>query len=165
MIMKLSLDLPEDAPFIRTARLLSRCLLEDIKVVASVTRDVEIIVGELCSNVIRHAQSKAMHFQVTLEFYEPKVVITVKDTGKGFVRERVLPVGATRSDGKGGVRVGGFGLSLIEGLSDKLDFTGSSPHGTKVRVEKNLRYETQGDADEAAARDTGSGADVTASRG
>jgi anti-sigma regulatory factor (Ser/Thr protein kinase) len=164
MILKLSLDLPEDAAYIRTTRLLSRCLLEDIKVTAPIINDVENIVGELCSNVIRHAKSKAMRFLVTLEYYEPKVVITVKDTGSGFVMNDVAPVGSSRSDGEGDVRVGGFGLSILDNLSDKLDYTETDPHGTTVRIEKDLHYETQRDADKATVRDSDKGGQVTASK-
>lgn len=165
MILRLSLSLPEDATYIRTTRLLSRCLLDDMRVNKATTDDVETIVGELCSNVVSHAHSTAKQFLVTLEYYKPQVVITVTDTGQGFVREDVLPVGTLRSDGEGGERLGGWGLSLLEVLSDKLDFTATDPHGTTVRVEKNLHYETEGAADEAAERDTDKGGVVTASRG
>jgi len=165
MILRLSLDLPEDTTYIRTTRLLSRCLLEDIKVNRDTIADVELIVTELCSNVIRHAQSKETHFLVTLEYYKPQMVITVKDTGRGFAQEDVLPVGTARSDVDGGERYGGYGMSLLEGLSDKVDFTETDPHGTTVRVEKNLHYETQEDADEATARDKNKGGEVTASKG
>ncbi len=84
MILRLSLDLPEDVTYIRTTRLLSRCLLQDIKVRLDIIRDVEMIVTELCSNVVHHAQSKDTHFLITLEYSKPQVVITVKDTGRGF---------------------------------------------------------------------------------
>jgi anti-sigma regulatory factor (Ser/Thr protein kinase) len=164
MILKLSLDLPEDVAYIRMTRLLSRCVLDEIKVIDHTVDDIENIIGELCSNVIRHAQSTAMHFLVTLEFYEPKLVITVTDTGKGFVLGDVEPVGTSRSDGNGGKRIGGFGLSILEGLADRVDFTETDPHGTTVRVEKHLRYETTADAKEAAKRDAESGAVVTASK-
>ncbi|HEY3331856.1 MAG TPA: ATP-binding protein [Capsulimonadaceae bacterium] len=153
MILRLSLDLPEDATYIHTARRLSRCLLEDINVKHGTIDDVENIVGEVCSNVIRHAESKAAHFLVTLEYYEPKVVITVKDTGKGFVMDDVLPVGQTRSDGLTGERLGGYGMVMLEGLADKLQFSVTEPQGTTVRVEKNLEYKTAVDARHAAALD------------
>lgn len=144
MTLRLSLNLPEDAAYIRTTRLLSRCLLDDMKVNKATPDDVETVVGELCSNVVSHAHSKAKQFVVTLEYYKSQVVITVTDTGQGFVREDMLPVGTSRADGKGGERLGGWGLPLLEGLSDKLDFTETDPHGATVRVEKNLHYETDG---------------------
>lgn len=165
MILRLSLDLPEDQAYIRTTRVLSRCLLVELKVRQNIIDDVETIVTELCSNVVRHAESKATHFLVNLEYYEPMIVITVSDEGRGFVREEVLPVGAMRSDGVGGERSGGYGLSLLEGLSDKVDFTTTDPHGTTMRVEKNLLYESQGDAEAAAKLDTESGGHVKGSSG
>jgi serine/threonine-protein kinase RsbW len=163
MILRLSLDLPEDTTYIRTTRLLSRCLLEDIKASPQTVEDVELIVTELCSNVIRHAQSKETHFLVTLEYYKPQVVITVTDTGAGFSQTDLPPVGSKRKDFDGGERLGGFGMVLLEGLSDKVDYTETNPHGTTVRVEKKLQYATQGDADEAADRDK-TGGEVTASK-
>ena len=164
MILRLSLDLPEDATYIRTTRLLSRCLLDDMRVDRATIDDVETIVAELCSNVVLHAHAKQTHFVLTLEYYKPQVVITVIDQGQGFAQKDVLPVGATRADGTGGQRYGGYGLALLEGLSDKLDFTATDPHGTTVRVEKKLHYETEGAAEEAAERDTNHGGVVTASR-
>jgi len=163
MILRLSLNLPEDTTYIRTTRLLSRCLLEDIKVNRETIADVETIVTELCSNVIRHAQSKETHFLITLEYFKAQVVITVKDTGRGFSKEDVLPAGTARSDSDGGERYGGYGMSLIEGLSDKVDFTDTDPHGTTVRVEKTLYYDTKEDAHAASERDKQGGV-VTASK-
>jgi len=164
MILRLSLDLPEDATYVRTTRLLSRCLLDDLNVKRTTTSDVETIVAELCSNVVRHARSKETHFLVTLEYFKPEVVITVTDTGEGFGQKDVLPIGTSRPDFGGGERLGGWGMALLEGLSDKLDFTATDPHGTTVRVEKRLDYETAGDAEEAAVRDQEGGGVVTASK-
>ena len=157
MILRLSLDLPEDGHYIRTTRLLSRCLLEDLGVTRDIIEDVETIVAELCSNVIRHAPSEAYQYVVVLEYYKPRVVITVTDTGWGFNQTDVHAVGELRPDGFGGMRLGGWGLSLLDGLSDKIDFSTTDPHGTTVRVEKNLIYETQEDADQATRRDASRG--------
>jgi serine/threonine-protein kinase RsbW len=164
MILRLSLDLPEDTTYIRTTRLLSRCLMEDIQVSREVIDDVELILTELCSNVIRHSQSKETHFLVTLEFYKPQIVITVIDAGRGIAQEDLLPVGTARPDSNGGERYGGYGMLLLEGLSDKVNFTATVPHGTTVRVEKTLHYETRGDADEAAERDKKDVGVVTATK-
>ena len=164
MTLRLSLQIPLDAGYIRTTRLLSRCLLQDMNVSSPIIDDVETIVAELCANVIFHAQSKATHFLVTLEYRKPQVIITVADEGEGFAQADVPPAGTSRPDGTGGERYGGYGLSLIEGLSDKLDFTATDPHGTTVRVEKNLHFEIEGAADEAAEWDTDDSGIVTASK-
>ena len=57
------------------------------------------------------------------------------------------------------------GTVCIEGLFDNLDFAETDPHGTTVRVEKSLRYETREDADEADERDADRGGSVATSRG
>jgi anti-sigma regulatory factor (Ser/Thr protein kinase) len=162
MILRLSLHLPEDLSCVRTTRLLSRCLLEDMCVDKDIIDDVESIVSELCSNVIRHARSQAPHFLMTLEYYKPKVIITVTDEGQGFAQENVLPIGTLRPDGQGGERYGGYGLSLVKSLSDKVAFSVTNPRGATVCVEKDLRYETERDANEAAKRDTDHRGGVTA---
>lgn len=164
MILRLLLDLPEDATYIRTTRLLSRCLLDDMRVKRATIDDVETIVDELCSNVVRHAHANGTHFLLTLEYYKPQIIIIVVDQGQGFNAHDIPPPGTMRSDGHGGLRYGGYGLGLLEGLSDKLDFTVTDPHGTTVRVEKKLHYETEQAADEATKRDSVVGGVVTASR-
>ena len=140
MILKLSLTLPDDQGYVRTTRLLSRSLMEDIQVIPADVDDVETIIGELCSNVVRHAHSQAGKYTVLLEYYQPRVVITVTDEGVGFDVKDVSAVGSARADLDGGRRLGGFGLVLLEGLADKIDFTETDPHGTTVRVEKKLHY-------------------------
>jgi anti-sigma regulatory factor (Ser/Thr protein kinase) len=101
MILRPSLNLPEDATYIRTTRLLSRCLLDDMRVTRATIDDVETIVAELCSNVVRHAHAHETNFILMLECYKPQVVIKVVDQGLGFVTQDILPAGTVRSDGHG----------------------------------------------------------------
>lgn len=164
MILRLSLDLPDDLAFVRTARLLSRTLLEDIQVVPPDVDAVETIISELCTNVVRHAHTE-YHYTVVLEYYQPKVVITVSDHGAGFSPEDVRPVGSPRPDLDGQARVGGFGLMLLERLSDRLDITGTDPHGATVCAEKNLHYQSREAAEVAAERDNRPGRAVEANSG
>jgi len=165
MIFRLSLDLPEDIDLVRTARLLSRTLLADLVVIKSDIDDVETIVDELCTNVIRHAHSLSTHFSVLLEYYKACVVITVTDEGQGFGAVDVRPIGASRPDMEGGQRIGGFGLPLIKGLSDRLDFTTTDPHGTTARAVKSLHYETLVAAHKASELDAKDSVLATVSAG
>ncbi len=153
MILKLSLDLPDDGACIPLIRHFGRGLLEYLKVVAEDIGDVETIVTERIANVVRHAQSDQGRFQVLLEYYADRVVITVVDAGQGFAFCSVPEAGSVRSDGDGGERLGGFGLPLLDALSDKLVFSRTDPHGTTVRAEKRLRYQTQKAADTAGDMD------------
>jgi anti-sigma regulatory factor (Ser/Thr protein kinase) len=161
MILKLSLDLPEDHEYIRTTRLLSRTLLEDLHVVPDDIDDIETIVAELCANVVRHAHSRSARFHVVIEYHREKAVITVEDTGVGFRAEDAAAPGTERSDDlTGGARVGGFGVPLVQALSDRLQFKPTTPQGTTARAEKNLRYETAQAEDRAETMDQTGGAAI-----
>ena len=154
MILKLSMDLPEDQNYMRLTRLLGRTLLEHLQVDEKDLVDLELMLGELCSNVIRHAHTCDGRFLVTLEYYADRVVVTVEDQGPGFSFKAVPEVGSLRPDNQaGGERIGGFGLQLIETLADHLEFHRTDPHGTTGRAEKRLHYRNAAAAEQAVQMD------------
>ena len=161
MILKLSLDLPEDQEYIHTTRLLSRTLLDDLRVVAQDKDDIETIVTELCTNVVRHAKSTEGRYHLVIEYYREKAVITVEDQGVGLAPETTVAPGTERPEGlAGGVRIGGFGIPLVKALSDHIRFDLASPQGTKVRAEKALHYETAQAKARAMSMDETDGAKI-----
>ncbi len=164
MILNVSLDLPGDGAFLRIARRLGRGLLEDLNVTDDDVSDIEFVVGELCSNVIRHAQVSNGRFKVILEYHADKVVILVKDTGIGFSFKDVQAVGTERPDTNGQTRVGGFGLDMVRLISDHLEFHRSDDHGTTVEAVKALHYKTAANALEAEHMDRVDGASLSITR-
>ena len=161
MILRLSLDLPEDQEYIHTTRLLSRTLLDDLHVIAQDKDDIETIVTELCTNVVRHAQSTEGSYHLVIEYHREKAIVTVEDQGVGFTPEVEAVAGTERPDGlTGRMRIGGFGVPLVKALSDHVQFELTSPRGTKVQAEKALRYETRQAEDRAETMDQGQGATV-----
>ncbi len=158
MILNVSLDLPSDGSYLRIARHVGRTLLEDMGVVADDIDDIEFVVGELCSNVIRHAQTTDGRFHITLEYFAEKVVVTVQDQGVGFSFKDVPAVGTVRPDRDGGERIGGFGLDLVRHLADRLEFMRSDHVGTTVVAEKRLHYNS---TEEASDLDRRGGAQMT----
>ncbi len=102
MILKVSLDLPGDGTYLRIARRIGHTLLEDLGVVDQDIADIEFIVGELCTNVVRHAQTTVdSRFLVALEYHADRVAIIVEDKGVGFSSQDIRDVGATRPDRMG----------------------------------------------------------------
>ena len=169
MILKLSLDLPDDAAYVTLTRQFGRGLLEYLNVIRNVIRediaDVETIVTEPVSNVIRHAKSSDGRFQMLLEYYADHILITIVDAGQGFTFRDVAEVGSPRADLEGGERLGGFGLPLQDALSDRLEFSRTDPQGTTACAEKRLRYEAQGDADDAQDINEEGGGQISVSGG
>ncbi len=141
MILKLTLDLPEERSYIKIMRLMGRTLLEHLKADEKEIDEVELVVGELCANVVRHAKSSERRYQVALEFYSDHVAIEVCDNGAGFDVAAVAPVGSDRPDeATGYARIGGYGLKLVELLSDRVEFQASDSSGMTVRAEKALHF-------------------------
>jgi anti-sigma regulatory factor (Ser/Thr protein kinase) len=166
MILRLTLDLPEERAYIKIIRLLGRTLLEHLNVVEQDVDEIEVVAGELCANVIRHAHSVEGRFRVTLEYHADRVVTLVEDRGPGFAPDAVAPVGAERPDFDGAAsRVGGYGLRLVELLSDRVEFGPASPRGTTARAERRLRFKTPADALHAAHLAGAGGGFATAALG
>ncbi len=162
MILKVSLDLPGDGTYLRIARRVGHTLLEDMGVVDRDIADIEFIVGELCSNVVRHAQTlDDGRFMVILEYHADKVVVVVEDKGVGLPFKDVREVGSARLDLDGSERLGGFGLELVRKMADQIEFQRSDPQGTTVTAEKALHYNTPRDAQEAERLDQSQGGTVS----
>ncbi len=150
MILRLTLELPDDISYVRIARLLGRTLLEHLHVVGQDIDDLETLVGELCSNVLRHARAGGERYCVIQEFYADHLTLTIEDKGSGFAFKDVPAEGTARADFGGGERIGGFGMRLIGLLADRVEFRRTDPHGTTVVAEKRLHYESEVAAADAA---------------
>lgn len=161
MILNVSLDLPEGGAYLRIARRLGRTLLEDLGAVRTDIDDIEFVVGELCTNVIRHAKSSEGRFLILLEYYADKVTVTVEDKGARFSFKDVAEVGTSRLDLDGTPRLGGFGLDLVRQLADHLEFHRTDSSGMAVRAEMPLHYQTQAGAEHAAELDKGTGGEIS----
>lgn len=142
-LLLLSLQLRHDAALVPMLRRVSREALASCRVAPGDVDDLELLVAELATNVVRHA--RAPHFRVDLELFDGLAVVTVTDTGKGFERQRVPPPGTERVEGVlwggtgangDGTRIGGFGLPLVETLADDVEYLPANPHGTVVRAKR-----------------------------
>lgn len=166
MILKVSLDLPGDGTYLRIARRIGHTLLGDLGVIDGDIADIEFIVGELCTNVVRHAQAVGDgRFLLTLEYHADRVAIVVEDKGVGFSLQNIQDVGSVRPDRDGSARLGGFGLQLVRQMADHITFESSDDHGTTVSAEKALHYKTRADARDAEELETAAGGEVRLTTG
>ena len=138
MTVKIALDVPEEHRYIGMVRKTARTLLEHHRTAEQDIADLEIVIGELCANVTRHAKSEVGRFRVEIEHHGSHVVLLVVDQGQGFDPDSVPPVGEARPDTDGELRYGGFGLHLVRILADHVDIQVAPACGTAVRVQKQL---------------------------
>lgn len=141
-ILHLAFDLPEDKVYVSTLRKTISCLLDGVGVAKSDVEDIELILGELATNVVSHARSDA-GYRVGVEWRPDRLWLTVTDQGVGFSPTDLSSPGTERpfegSPDADKKRFGGWGLPLVSHLADRLEILPRIPHGTTVRVEKRLQ--------------------------
>jgi len=146
MRLSLAMTLPEDAAHLSMLRRVVREVLgASSQVNIQDVDDIEVLVGELATNALRHAHSTdGIRVEVSLDGDLASVIVT--DTGVGFARAAVPPPGTARNgngsgshDGNGGEeRWGGWGLPLVDSIAERVEFGPNEPHGTRVRAFKRL---------------------------
>lgn len=131
-MIRLTWDLPAEAEHVRLCRNLVRDTLSHLEIGKREIEDLELAIGELSANVIRHARLSAEgSFLVELEVRDEDAVITVTDLGVGFTPE--ISDDPTPTDS------GGLGLWLVGQLTDRLEFQKADGRGTVVRAVRHLR--------------------------
>lgn len=141
-IISLSFLLPESVQYVSVLRKTAQCFLEGLGIIKEDMNDVELMIGELATNAVRHAQSHK--YQVALDIFRERMVVTVRDEGVGFASAHLAPPGERPFDAlypEGDApRIGGFGLPMVGSVADNLHISPNDPQGTVVRAEKLLRY-------------------------
>lgn len=130
----LTLQVPADSRVVPTVRALATTLLESFHVLPDDVYDVNLVLGEICSNVVRHAYDDPTEtYEVALNFLPEGLGITVTDHGRGL-----SPTSRRAPDPH---RPNGWGLWLVEHLCDHVSVEPAEPHGTRVTARLSLRYQ------------------------
>jgi anti-sigma regulatory factor (Ser/Thr protein kinase) len=96
--------------------------------------DINTAVSEACNNVVVHAyEGKAGPLEVYLCVQDSELEVVVRDDGVGIRPRAPEP----------GLEVQGLGLSLIQTLSDRVEFHGGVDQGTEVRMAFSLNGESE----------------------
>jgi anti-sigma regulatory factor (Ser/Thr protein kinase) len=145
MMIRMTLSLPAEAAHVSLCRGLSQTLLNEMGVVSEDVETVELIVGEICANAVKHAYTyPGERYEVQLDFAPDQALVTVRDHGKGadprlFYRDPLE------------MREGGRGILLVQALADRFDYIVED--GTTINAAVKLRYQSPELADRAARMD------------
>ncbi|MEU8106649.1 ATP-binding protein [Nonomuraea muscovyensis] len=128
----IALRLPRDAASVPLIRQILQATLDTLGVEEQIRDDIELMLSEACSNVIRHA-GPSDEYTVSAGVHDDLCVIRVVDTGNGFDPRLVSeapPPGAEH----------GRGIQIMRALADDIRFTNRAEHGAVVCLEKRLRF-------------------------
>ncbi|WP_405146212.1 ATP-binding protein [Sphaerisporangium sp. NBC_01403] len=131
MEVTIALRLPRDAASVSVTRQILGAELEVLGVERHIKEDIQLMLTEACSNVIRHA-SETDEYTVSAQLVADKFVITVVDTGSGFDPDKVGARSPLAEHGRG--------LQIMRALADDVRFMNRPKHGAIVCLEKALRY-------------------------
>lgn len=127
---QVELKIPRRAEFVRLARMTACALAAQLDFTYDVMKDVELAVGEACTNAVEHvADESCDEILVRFTIDGERLAVEVVDRGEGFDREAAEQEGEEE-------RIGGLGLLVIEQVMDEVDIQCDAETGTCVRMIK-----------------------------
>lgn len=127
----MDLLLPRDTASVPATRRLLDAALAALGVEDHIRDDIEMMLTEACTNVIKHAEHGA-HYTVRATIQDRRCVIKVIDSGTGFDAARVPRPEPAAEHGRG--------LLIMRTLADDVRFTSFAEDGALVALEKHLTY-------------------------
>lgn len=137
MEVTIALRLPRDAASAPVIRQMLDSTLRIMGVEEPVRDDIQLMLSEACSNVIRHA-APSDEYTVSVDLIDDKCVIQVVDRGHGF-DSRQLQSPSVAAD----TAEHGRGMQIMRALADDVRFGNQvrpGAQGAVVRMEKTLSF-------------------------
>ncbi|GIH94808.1 ATP-binding protein [Planobispora siamensis] len=128
----IALRLPRDAASVPVIRQMLDSSLDALGVQRQVREDIQLMLSEACSNVIKHADDSD-DYTVRTELSRDRCSIKVVDAGSGFEFSGTCQVAPGAESGRG--------LLIMQALADDVRFVRRDDHGSIVCLEKTLLFE------------------------
>ncbi|GAA3446712.1 ATP-binding protein [Planomonospora venezuelensis] len=128
----IALRLPRDAASVPVIRQMLDSSLDALGVQRQIREDIQLMLSEACSNVIKHAAASD-DYMVRTELCHDRCIIKVVDAGQGFDFTGTHQAPPSAESGRG--------LQIMEALADKIRFDRREEKGSIVCLEKELRFE------------------------
>jgi serine/threonine-protein kinase RsbW len=129
MEVVIALRLPRDAASVPMIRQMLNAALGVIGVDPQTRDDIQLMLAEACSNVIRHAD-QGVEYAVAAEVSEDHCVLRVADDGRGLPADAFTPADGLAETGRG--------LQIMRALSDVMRVSNRPERGVSVFLEKTL---------------------------
>jgi serine/threonine-protein kinase RsbW len=129
-VVRIDLDLPNDAESVSLCRRMVRTALRETGVDQEKAADIELVVSEATTNAVRHAEG-GNRYRVLVEISPQCLTLQVADQGDGFTREEIADPDPEEPGGKG--------LWLMEQLADEVVYYDIADDGVCLRAQFRLQ--------------------------
>ena len=130
----IELKFPADLKYATTARLALSGIAQRMNFTVDEIEDMKLCLGEAFNNAVSHGYDECNQkgsVQLTFLVYPDKIIIKVRDYGKGC-DNNILLEHQKKSKGKG------LGLFLMKTLTDRLECHSQPQKGCEIIMEKRL---------------------------
>lgn len=131
------ISLPSKPEYVSIARITSSVVANKIGFNIEEIDDIKVAVGEACNNAVLHGCESSNNFSVEFTIGENKVIIEVKDEGRGFNVDK-CPIPDICNP-----KEGGLGIFIIKSLMDDVEVKSSPETGTIIKMIKYVNEEDE----------------------
>ena len=134
---RVEMRVPRRPEYVRFARCAAKTLALQLEFTYGDACDVELAVGEACTNAVEHVAATACDEMVVCFLVaEDHLTVEIRDDGPGFDPDSVeAPHPGPELDS-------GLGLTVIRAVMDAVDIESESGRGTAVRMSKRREGRT-----------------------
>ncbi|WP_352418597.1 ATP-binding protein [Proteiniborus sp.] len=130
----IKLSIPNKAEFVSVVRLTTSAIASRMGFNIEEVEDIKVAIAEACTNTLEHVLSdEEKNFDIDFDMYSDKLVITVKDSGKGFNIDNIKDLKLEE------LGENGLGIFIINSLMDEVDIINDNENGTKIRMIKYIK--------------------------
>lgn len=129
---KICLSIPTKSEYVSVARLTSSVIANNMGFDIEDIEDIKVAVGEACNNAVIHTRNDDHTFDLSFFAEEEKLIIEVKDSGKGFALDHYQEPDLEHP------KEHGLGIFIMKSLMDDLKIDSEVGRGTFIKMTKYL---------------------------
>jgi serine/threonine-protein kinase RsbW len=131
MHLDVALCLPHEVETVSLIRGVIAAALDKLGITEECVHDISLALSEACTNVVDHTKATD-EYEVRLQVNDDRCAITVTNTGTGFDASSLRGVAPDATSERG------RGVSIMDAVMDRVNFTSEPESGSIVHLVKTL---------------------------
>lgn len=130
----IKLSIPNKAEYVSVVRLTTSAIANRMGFNIEEVEDIKVAIAEACTNTLeRGLNGEKQNFDIDFDICSDKLVITVKDSGKGFNIDNIKDLKIEE------LGESGLGIFIINSLMDEVEVINDNENNTKIKMIKYIK--------------------------